>query len=63
MRDTTKDTERISRIWRWIHNNIPGEPSRSGEDIDDCVIRLLDEAYHTGAPSVTSGNVTRRPTG
>jgi len=41
MRDTAKDTDRISNIWRWIHNNIPGEPSRSDEDIDECVIRLL----------------------
>jgi hypothetical protein len=42
MRDTSKDTDRIDRIWRWIHNNIPGEP-RDDADVADVVIRLLKE--------------------
>jgi hypothetical protein len=40
MRDTSRDTERVSAIWWWIHNNIPGEPS-TGDDVQDVVIRLL----------------------
>ena len=41
MRDTTKDTERVSRVMRWILNNLPGEPSIAGEDPADTIIRLL----------------------
>lgn len=42
MRDVSRDTDRISEIWRWIHNNIPGEPSTDA-DVQDVVIRLLSD--------------------
>lgn len=57
MRDTSLDTDRIDRIWRWIHNNVPGEP-RDSADVADVVIRLLSELAERETPADTFMPVT-----